>query len=91
MDIAPRDEQDVTVENLHVRIRVARVIDVMRPVAADAAVEAPVGIYGTDPKLAAMAGPARHLPARYSLARILGDFFPTGEESGGETSFAINP
>ena len=38
-DVTQRDKENVVIENLHVRVGRARVIDVMRAIAAAAAVE----------------------------------------------------
>ena len=47
-NVTQSKEQDMAVESFHIRVRFARVIDVMRAVAAAAAVQAPAAIDVTD-------------------------------------------
>ena len=71
-DVAQRDEENVIVEDLHERVRRARVIDVVSAVPAAAAIETPATIHFTDPQ---------HLPVRAAarfgvcdlLTRVLRD------------------
>ena len=90
MNVAPRDEKNVAVENFDVAVRLARVVDVVSPVAADTPVKTPVRINGADAQLAAAVCAARDLPARYFLARVLRDLVAFGKEGGGETSSPVN-
>src|SRR5690349_384987 len=59
IDVAQRDKEDVVVQDLHERVGAARVIDVMRAVAAAAAVETPATIHFTNPEHAAMRSASR--------------------------------
>lgn len=57
LDIAQRDEKNVIVENLHVRVGHTRVVDVVSAVAATAAVETPTPVDFTNPQHLAMRSP----------------------------------
>ncbi len=67
-------EEYVAVDDFHVAIGLARVIDVMRAVSPAAAVNAPLVIDGANAQHAATARPACRFRIIYQLARIFGDF-----------------
>lgn len=58
-DVAQRSEENVVVNDLHEGVRITRVIDVMRAVAAATPIETPAIINFTDPQHASMSAPAR--------------------------------
>lgn len=87
-DVSQSEEENVIVDDLHERVRHARVIDVMRAVTAAASIETPVAIDFTD---------AQHLPMRSAacfsvrdlLARVLGYLVAFLESDGGEATFTV--
>lgn len=58
-DVAQRAEENVIMNDLHERIRIARVIDVVRAVAAATPVETPAIIHFTDPQHPSMSTTTR--------------------------------
>lgn len=90
MNVVPRDEKNVAVEDFDVTIRLARVVNIVSSVAADAPVETPIRINGADAQLAASSCAVRDLAARYSLPRVLRDLVAFREEGGGKTSSPVN-
>ena len=80
----------MTVNCLHVDVRLARVIDVVRAVAAAAAVETPAAIDVADAQDATIAGPSSRFEICYSLAGVLSDLFAATEMNSCETAFAVN-
>jgi len=80
----------VTVNGLQIGVRLARVIDVMRAVAALAAVQTPAAIDIADAQDAPLAGPSSRFEIWYSLAGVLRDLFPATEVDSCETAFAVN-
>ena len=50
VDVAKREEKDVSINYLHVTVRLAGMVNVMRPIPAFAAIETPAIVYGADPK-----------------------------------------
>ena len=90
MDVAEREEEDVTVENLYVTVGRARMVDVMRTVAAATPVKTPVRIDSADAQFAPPARATGDFPSRYSLARVLSDFVSFGEKDGGEASVIVD-
>ncbi len=90
LDVAEREEEYVAVEDLHVGIRLARMVDVMRAIAAAAAVPAPAMIDGADPQHPAILSPPRSLGIGNQLASILSDLFPTRKAKRCETTSAVD-
>ncbi len=60
----------MAVENLHVGVRLAGMVDVVRTVATTTAIQAPASIDCTDAQLASL-GPTIRLSLRYPLAGVL--------------------
>lgn len=88
-DITEGNEHNVAVENLHEGIRLARVIYVMRAVAAAATVEAPAIIDGTDAQFAARS-PTVRLGICDFLASVLGDLSSVLEGNNSKASLTFN-
>ena len=65
-------------------------IDVVRAVAATAAVQTPAAIDITDTQDTAIAGASSRFEICYSLAGVLGDLFAATEMNSRETAFAVN-
>jgi len=80
----------VTVNCFHVDVRLARVIDVMRAVAAAAAVQTPAAIDVADAQNAPIAGSSSRFEIWYPLAGVLSDLFAATEMNSRETAFAVN-
>jgi len=89
VDVAQRDKEHMVVQDLHERVGTARVIDVMRAVAAAAAVETPAAIHFTNPEHAAMRSASRFCVGDL-LAGVLRDLVPLLEGNGGKAAFAVN-
>lgn len=87
--IAQGDKEDAVVQDLHERIWLARVIYVMGPIAAFAAIQTPAIIYRADPQLATLSTPVR-LSVSNTFARILGYLPAVGEVGCRETTLALN-
>lgn len=75
---------------LHVGVRLARVIDVVRAVAATAAVQTEAAIDIADAQDAPIAGSFSCFEIWYALAGVLGDLFPATKMNSCETAFAVN-
>jgi len=88
-DITQGDEQNMTVKNLHVGVRFARMIDVVCAVSTAAAVEAPTIINRTDAQ-SSPTRPAIRFGVCDLLARVLCDFPTTMEWGNSKTAFAFN-
>ena len=58
-DVAQGNEEDVFVENLHVGVRFATMVDVMRTVSAIAAIQTPAIIDRADAELSSAGSPVR--------------------------------
>lgn len=80
----------MTVNGFQVDVRLARVIDVVRAVAAPAAVQTPAAIDIADTQDATITGPFSRFEICYSLAGVLGDLFAATEMNSRETAFAVN-
>ncbi len=80
----------MTVNRLQVDVRLARVIDIVRAVAATAAVQTPAAIDIADAQDATIAGPSHRFEIWYSLAGVLSDLFAATEMNSRETAFAVN-
>lgn len=75
---------------LQVDVRLARVIDVVRAVAATAAVQTPAAVDIADAQDATIAGPSHRFKIRYAFAGVLSDLFAATEMNSCETAFAVN-
>ena len=80
----------MTVNGLHVGVGLARVIDVVRAVAAAAAVQTPAAIDIADAQDAPLAGPSSRFEIWYSLACVLGYLLAATKMNSCETAFAVN-
>ena len=89
-DVAQCVDVDVAVRDAHETVWLARVVDVLRAVAAAAAVDAPLRIYRADVQAAFAAHAPRGFDARDALARQLGHLLSSAERYGRETALAVN-
>src|SRR5215212_1950141 len=87
--VAQGVELDVAVEDFHVGVGRARVVDVVCAVAAAAAVDAPLLVEGADAEHPAVGPPVR-LGVRDALARVVRDLFASREAGGGEAPTAVD-
>ena len=88
-DIAECDKEDMAIEYLHISVRFAGMIDVMRAIPALAAIEAPAFIDRTDTQTSSP-GTAISFGIRYSLARVF-RYLPAAQEMRPrETPLAFN-
>lgn len=87
--IAKCDKEDMATEYLHVSIRFAGMIDVMRAVPALAAIETPAFIDRADTQTSSP-GTAISFGIRYSLARVLRYLPAAHEMRPRETTLAFN-
>jgi len=90
LDIAQSKEQNVSVQILHVSVRLAAVIDVMRAVAAAAAVQAPTTVNVADAKYPTIPATPGRFKVRDALARVLGDLSAARKTFSGKTAFAVD-
>lgn len=90
MNIPQGEEQYVAVQILHVGIRLATVIDVMRTVAAAGAVQTPTTTDVADAQDSAVATALRSFEIRDAFARVLRDLFSARKKDGGKATSAIN-
>ena len=90
LDIAQSKEQDVSVQILHVSVRLAAVIDVVRAVAAAAAVQTPTTVDVANAKNSSIAAASGRFKVRDALPCVFGDLFSALEEFGGETALAVD-
>lgn len=88
-DIAQGDEKNVSVENLHVGIRLTGMVDVVRTIATATAIQTPAIINCTDAQFSP-ASPAIGFGLCYSLAGVLRYFSSAFEVSNCKASFAFN-
>ena len=89
LNIAQGDEEHVTVENLHVGIGLAGMINVMRAVATTTTIQAPAIIDCTDAQLSPRSS-AIGLGLCYLLAGVLRYFSSAFEVSNCKASFTFN-
>src|SRR6185369_14166758 len=90
VNIAQREEQYVAVQILHVGVRLARMIDVMRAVAAPGAVQTATAVDVADAQDSAVATELRSFEIRDAFARVLRDLFSARKKLGGKATSAIN-
>lgn len=88
-DVSQSAKENVVMQDLHERIRTARMIDVVRAVSATAAVQTPATIDLTDSEHSSVSTPSR-FSIRNLLARILSDLVSLFERYGSETAFTVN-
>lgn len=80
----------MAVQVFDVSVRLATVVNVMRPVAAATAIQTPAAIDVADAKEAAFAGAQRGFQISYPLASVFGDFSSTLKRNGRKTTFAVD-
>ncbi len=90
MNVAQRVEEYVVVEDFHVAVGLAGMVDVMRAVTPAAAVYAPIAIDGADAQHAAIMRSTLCFGIGYQLARVLGDFSAAPERDGSKASLAVD-
>jgi len=90
VNIAQREEQYVAVQILHVGVRLARMIDVMRAVAAPGAVQTATAVDVADAQDSAVTTALRSFEIRDAFARVLRDLFSARKKFGGKATSAIN-
>ena len=88
-DVPQGAKENVIVQDLHERIRTARVIDVVRAVSATAAVQTPAAVDLTNPEHASMSTPSRFGVCDL-LAGVLGDLVSLLKRQGRKAAFAVN-
>ena len=90
LNVAQREEQHVPVQVLHVGVRFAAMIDVVRAVAPATAVQAPAAVDITDAQDAPVTPTPRGFEIRNALAGVFGDLPSLWEKSGGKAAFAVD-
>src|SRR4030095_2536289 len=90
MNIPQGEEQYVTVQILHVGVRLATVIYVMRAVATACAVQTPTATDVADAEDSAVATALRSFEVRDAFACVLRDLFSAREKHGSKATSAIN-
>lgn len=89
-DVAPREEEHVTVHHAAEAVRLARVVYVGGRVAAAARIDAPSIVELADADLAALRDTTSRFTIADSLAEQLADFSPRRQSLDGETSSAVD-
>ena len=89
-NVAQCDEENVFVKNLHECIRLTRMVDVVRSVAATASIYTPTVIDRTDSKCLSMCSTVS-FGVRNLFTGVFGNLFTSGKRLGGKASFAVNP
>src|SRR5581483_8506120 len=89
-DVAQGHKQNVAVNRARVAVRPARMIDVLRPVAAHRAVNRPLAINAADADDPFDANPAIRFGVSDLFAGVFSDLTALFEGHGGETAFARN-
>ena len=90
MNIPQREEEHVTIKSLHVGVRLAAVIDVMRAVAAAAAVQTPMAVDVADAQDGPSARPLSRFEIGDSLACVLSDLAAAPKRDRRETALAVD-
>jgi hypothetical protein len=90
MNIPQGKEQYVAVQILHVSVRLATVVDVMRAVATAGAVQTATAIDVADAEDSAVATALRSFEIRDAFARVLRDFLSARKKRGSKATSAIN-
>src|SRR6266436_2254888 len=88
-NVAQREEHYVPIDRPHIRVRFARMVDVMSPIAAATAIDTPDPVNITDAQLCSMSTPLR-FSIRNSLARVFGDLAPLRKKDGSKAAPAID-
>lgn len=88
-DVAQGEEQDVAIDGLHVSIRLARMVDVMRAVAASAAIKTPTTVDVADAQFGSMCA-TLSFEIGNAFAGVLGDLTTAPKANSGETTFAVD-
>lgn len=89
MYVAQSKEHYVPKDSPHVSIRFARVIDVMRAIAAATAVDAPDAVQVADTQLGSVRA-ALSFAIRNALARVFSNLAPVWEIDSGKTALAVD-
>jgi hypothetical protein len=91
VDVSQSKEQDMAVQSSHEGIWLARVIDVVRAVAAPRAVQTEAPIDVADTQNLTMACAPASFKVRNPLAGVLSYLPPAYEMSGGKATLTVNP
>lgn len=79
-DVTQRDKENVVVRDLHERVWLARVVDVVSAIPAATAIKAPTIVDSADPQTSPL-GPSFCLSGGDALAGVLGDLVPAAKVS----------
>lgn len=90
MNIPQGKKQNVAVQILHVGVRLATVIDVVRAVATAGTVQTTTAIDVADAQDSAVATALRSFEIRDAFTRVLRDLFPARKKRGSKATSAIN-
>lgn len=85
--VSKRDEKNVVIGNLHISIRLARMIDVVSAIPAPTAIQTPTFIDATNPEFDAV-GPTSRFRVRDSLASVFCNLVPMFEVRRRKTASA---
>lgn len=83
-------DKDPPFQNDHVRVRLARVINVLGAIAAPAPVNRPFTVNITDAFITRRTPPALGFGQRNSFSHVLSDLLVLAEENCSETAFPVN-
>lgn len=89
-DVPPGEEQHVTIERLHVGVRIAGMIDEMGSVPTTRAVQAPPTVDVADAQVQPALGPSLRFGVRNAFAGILSDFLSALEWLRRETAATVD-
>lgn len=89
VDVAQSEEHYVAKDGADVGIRLAGMVNVMRPVAAATAIDAPDAVNIADAQLGAM-GAALSFAIRDALARVFGNLTPARKRDCRKAAFAVD-
>jgi len=90
-DVAFGEEEDVFVDDLHVAVRFAGVVDVLGAVSGLQAVNCPVLVDAADVDAAFAFQPASDFATRNLFADVFGHLASSFERRRGEAAAAVNP
>ena len=90
LDVTQSEKQDMAVDDFAVTIRLAGMVDELRAVAADRAVNRPIRINAANVEAALVFDTARDFVAGDSFSGVFGDLAPPFETVCGETASAFN-
>ena len=89
IDVAQSKEHYVSKNRAHISIRLTRVVDVMRAVAAATTVDAPDAVNITDAQLGSI-GAALSFKIRNALARVFSNLASVRKENRRKAAFAVD-